>query len=814
MASYAVFGEFLPAQSHARNGLTGLTDAGASMAFNAKALPDGVTTPTYTFHVKPHQYIYPCFGFQTDSKPTYTRVAPNEVLEYTVPSVVISDNGVSLFGLNYYRSVGNIGDMSCDPNIAFNLDGRRLTELIAEPTTYYPTPATLANNPSAVPVSVPTDGYEPAFRPASFRIATGTRLRKLSLKGCSTLSATERAPLNISALTLCEEVDLRQTSIGAVNVPQTASLTILRLPSAITALSLTAQPSLATLSIESGSQLDSLTVTNSPSLNVQQMLRDIYDERSAGGATPTRLTLLNLRHVNWSDTKADMLMWLAGAPSCTMRGKVIMLRAANDRWLSFSEIILLIRKFGDIQTVPSGSSIPTNRLYIDYQKRDVNGVMIKGEKYLYTLGTHNEWSAAATNDVGNNVAVVSGHEAITFAFVEAGAAAYATITDAVKGTVNVTNTYPNNEYRTFTLRMTVTLLDGTVMTYNKKVGFHKRLPKIGDFAYADGAFDDEFDQSKELVGAIVKVDEISASQRKYWVYAKENAVCQSTDGTYNTGSHVWGLYPDAGGTNGFPSSVYNEIATAAGLSNAVDTAMANIGGHGMTNAYINSSGNDYLDAGTDDGFKVFGSGVAVGDFDIENKNNIVINHAKAIINGYLGESYPTTPTELADAMNALVAAMTAQGVSAPTRYRQMYYPAAFACHVYRPNVEGTLDSQYARNKWMLPTAGLLARIYNFFYQSCGQQTYEAGGRCVKENANENPNSEALLPLFANILKRIYDAGVTTTPFNIPTNSNYWSVTEYYSIYAWFVIFNTGSVGISYKYGSNVVRPVAAFTYNI
>ena len=51
MASYAVFGEFLPAQSHARNGLTGLADAGASMAFNAKALPDGVTTPTYTFHV-------------------------------------------------------------------------------------------------------------------------------------------------------------------------------------------------------------------------------------------------------------------------------------------------------------------------------------------------------------------------------------------------------------------------------------------------------------------------------------------------------------------------------------------------------------------------------------------------------------------------------------------------------------------------------------------------------------------------------------------------------------------------------------------
>lgn len=828
MASYAVFGEFLPAQSHARNGLTGLPDAGASMAFNAKALPDGVTTPTYTFHVKPHQYIYPCFGFQTDSKPTYTRVAPNEVLEYTVPSVVISDNGVSLFGLNYYRSVGNIGDMSCDPNIAFNLDGRRLTELVAEPTTYYPTPATLANNPSAVPVNVPTDGYEPAFRPASFRIATGTRLRKLSLKGCSTLSATERAPLNISALTLCQEIDLRQTNIGAVTFPQTASLATVKLPAAITILSLTNQPSLTTLSIESGSLLDSLTITGSPNLNVQQTLRNIYDERSAGGATPAMLSLLNLSNVNWSDTKADVLMWLAGAATCHMYGKVIMLRAANDRWLTFSEVIQLIRQFGDIQTVPSG--IPTDRLYIDYQKRDVNSVAINGEKYLYTLGTHNDWYASATNDVGNNIAVVAGREAVQFTlgtydkandiFTAGGDVAnYAEITDAVRGTVNVIRTYAHNEYRTFSLRMTVTLLDGTVMTRYKNVGFHKRLPKIGDFAYADGAFDDEFDTSKELVGTIVKVDVLSETQRKFWVYAKENAVAKSDDATYNTSSHVWGIYPDNGGTNGFPSSVYNEIATAAGLSNAVDTAMANITTSGLTDP-SNASNKDYryvrntyLDAAQEDGYAVL-TGGSCNDFNVESKNEIVVNHAKAIINGYLGESYPTTPTELANAMQALVAAMTAQGVSSPARYRQLYYPAIFACYVYQPTVEGTLNAQYARNKWMLPTCGLLTRIYNFFYNSCNRVTYENGGRCVAANANETPDSEALLPLFANILKRVADAGVTTTPFNIPTNSIYWSVTESYSSYAWFVNFSGGGVSGLNKYNSFVVRPVAAFVYDI
>jgi hypothetical protein len=275
--------------------------------------------------------------------------------------------------------------------------------------------------------------------------------------------------------------------------------------------------------------------------------------------------------------------------------------------------------------------------------------------------------------------------------------------------------------------------------------------------------------------------------------------------------------------------VYNEIATAAGLSNAVDTAMANLTSSGITSPtdaantdyrYINDA--SFHDAAQDDGYAVLVQNRSCSDFDVETKNEIVINHAKSIINGYLGESYPTTPTELANAMQALVAAMTAQGVSVPTRYRQLYYPAAFACHVYEPTVEGTLNDQYKRNKWLLPTCGLLARIYNFFYNSCGHQTYEAGGRCTAANANENPDSEALLPLFANILKRVADAGVTTTPFNIPTNSDYWSVTENYSYHAWYVHFINGGVYSYYggghgtygKFYSGVVRPVAAFTYNI
>ena len=80
--------------------------------------------------------------------------------------------------------------------------------------------------------------------------------------------------------------------------------------------------------------------------------------------------------------------------------------------------------------------------------------------------------------------------------------------------------------------------------------------------------------------------------------------------------------------------------------------------------------------------------------------------------------------------------------------------------------------------------------------------------------NENPQSEALLPLFANLQKRISDVISTGNPFTMPSNSGYWSVTEYGSDYAWNVNFGSGIVYTGYKYGGYVVRPVAAFTFTL
>ena len=147
----------------------------------------------------------------------------------------------------------------------------------------------------------------------------------------------------------------------------------------------------------------------------------------------------------------------------------------------------------------------------------------------------------------------------------------------------------------------------------------------------------------------------------------------------------------------------------------------------------------------------------------------------------------------------------------------MLYPAAFSAYLYQPTVgDGEeLHEQYRKNNWHLPAEGTLCRIYNFFLNSTNRVTYNNGGRISVDYANETPESEAVTPLFANLMKRI-QAVTSTTPFLFPTNSGYWSSTEGSTSIAWFVNFGSGNVNFyNSKYNTNiVVRPVAVFRFTL
>ncbi len=119
----------------------------------------------------------------------------------------------------------------------------------------------------------------------------------------------------------------------------------------------------------------------------------------------------------------------------------------------------------------------------------------------------------------------------------------------------------------YIIQCNLTKTSGAKLIADYQVGFYRRVPKIGDFAYADGTFDDQYLKDKTVVGVVYKMDEmwqgegeaeptvfsgynkpseVFKSTRKLIGYqisidAKENMPYKSTDNFINTSSVVWGF---------------------------------------------------------------------------------------------------------------------------------------------------------------------------------------------------------------------------------------------------------------------------------
>lgn len=788
ISSWCEFGEFA-GSSAAANGLSWRGKNGA----------------VYNFVLTPAKWLYPRVGSDSGNYPASqsgkrVRVQAGQSINY--PAITLSsDSWISIRGINYYVDLGdmNVGVSADQGTFAFY--GKLLQKIEINPNGT-DTNQLLAN---------------------AIAIANATNIHTMKIRGVNTIVSE----LDLSECSRLESIDLRGSSFPIVELPASERLTTIKFPDTLTTLRMDAQPNLESVTFEGVQHLSTILVDQAKTgaFDTGLLATGIWEAKVQSGGLLASASFLNIA---WTGIRADMLVWYASSSVVQMTGSVALLSAASDRYLTFTEVQALIDRFGNIQS-------QSNTLYIDYPKRTITSFNVRGVKYINTTGTFSGWSLNILPSAGNNVAIANNREAVHWEFVgdnAALAATYATITDAVRGTLNVIRlSDPALDLR-FTIRVTMTLVDNTVITYDKSVGFYRRIPRVGDFAYKDGSFDDEFDLSKELVGAVFRREAIMTNNvltgYKLMVYAKENAAARSTDGTLNSASLAWGLYADNTSANGFPTTLLTEVATAAGLASANDTEMPNITTSGIKNAegtstdyrYIRDS---FLDSTKDDGYAVPAAGGCAADFANKSKNDIIINHANAIITRYLMEQYPnveaikvpTTSTELADALLAIVAQNAS--ATAPARYRQFYFPAAYLCRMYQPTLEddSDLDDQYKRGKWMLPAAGDLCRIYNFFYNSCNRVTLENGGSVSVEYADENPESEALTPLFANLLKRIRAVTAATSPFAMPTGSGYWSSTEYYATNAWNVYFVNGSVSSTYhKYRGGVARAVAEFIFNL
>ena len=763
--------------------------AGSSSAANGLSWR-GKASAVYNFRLKTAKWLYPRVGSDSGNYPASVsgrrvRVAAGETIEY--PTITLSsDSWISIRGINYFLEIGDMNiNVSAEQGM-FTFYGKLLQKIEVNP-----------------------EGADTNLMLAtSISIANATNIKSLVVRGVSTV----RSEIDLTACRRLASIDLRGSSFPIVELPSSDSLTTVKFPATLTGLRLEGTPNLTLVTFEGLTYLSSVYIDQATVGNVNSAIlaSDIYTAKGMQGSLP----LMNARFLNieWTDFRADVLMYYANSGVCNITGTIAMRTVVNDRYLTFYEVTKLFDVFGNIQSV-------SNPLYVDYPKSTITSFMLKGEKFISQTGLYEGWSLDITPATGNNVAFANGKEAVAWEFVGSNSSfveSYAVLTDAVRGKINVIQTSAPELELNFTLRITITLIDNTTVVFNKTVGFYRRIPRLGDFAYADGSFDYDYDTTKTLVGHVTRVTKVDNSTYDCEVMAKEDQPVVSNINRY-TGSPLneytlqWG--PSAA-SNGLGSTIKEEVTAACGFS-FDDTPVPNRSTRGVYNADKSSTNataitDGFLDDDSPDGYSYPNVNGVGQDFDGKGNTAIIIDCAKNVITNYLRAKYPNNEyikipsniRELGDMMAALEQEANNEGASAPNRYWQFVYPATYKCYLYEPivGVRETLHQQYRKTNWYNPAAGQMYRVYNFLLNSLGKDgsnrvKYSSGGRLSEEYANENPTKEAYTPLFANALLRIHRV-TSGTPFSLPVyteNQYYWTSDEKGTWDSYCIRFRDGDI---------------------
>ncbi|MBQ7157773.1 MAG: hypothetical protein IJR86_08285 [Bacteroidaceae bacterium] len=842
IASYACWGDF---SGGINTGVVGLDDSGSALSLTPGS---GNIGGVYQFDVTPHQWIYPIgFADRAVADP-HVRVAPGDTCRIVVAQSgqISGDSSVGLAALNYYRKIGNLGNMVVGNN-TLSVVANRLTEFIAEP-------------------SDPTNSK---FRPGTIALST-PNLRKLSLNGVRTMSGAK----DFSALRRCEEIDLRGTNITIAEIPLSQTLTALRLPASITRLTLLGQPSLETLEIQGYANLAQFVVTGSPLLGETSRIH-VMSMKSAGAA----IAVLRLNDIDWLTNKveSDVIRWLLSVGdngTCELAGSIELV-SGQTGILNYDDVAKLITRYGNIR-------LTENPLYVGFSGTPISteNISIDGKKYVNTDSTSTGYDLDANDDFkdlsllvsgGNDVAVATnaaGRQVpdVVWELVGSSASSYAEFQDQYSPVLHFKQKGSAVRNIILTVRVTLTNTSGETRATEKVIGLWNRIPEVGDYAWTDGQFDNTNDTSKQLAGVVVRKTEVEVDGKTVYdldILSADNTSFPTSDvqdgGGYESS---WGIYPQTTQADGL-TDAKTDVSYDDEVLEAVRQAVQNWAkpsdiDYGSSTTFktdvfdtplINMTDTAYLRKNAA-AVTAYGSGVAMQDasnvanngyavytqshlnnFQTKEENAVLLSYADAVLRATLqvlsisqsdyaelraqghctSDGIPLTTKGLHDIADMIVERVASEyGVTKPSRYRQLLFMAARRCNVWSPAElsnsaldESKLHESYRRGKWMLPSSGLLARIFNFMANS--RPSYSENGAPSASYANENVALEAQLPLFANAMARGREIPISS-------GSYHWSSTEYNRNLARLVYFNLGTAGNYYKYNSYVVRPVTAFRF--
>ena len=762
-ASYARWGNFGTGTASA--GTLGLADAAAS--FNVFPNVSSEVNLVFT-HIVPHQYIYPTASSGTSVFSLGQRCKPG--LEYDFTIQANGDDAFKFAGSNYYRSLGSsLGTLLHQGTEAVSIVARRLTELSINPVGAVTMKAT------ALVLSTPL-------------------IRTLDLSGESTIGGT----LDLSGCLRLETVDLTGTSITNVILPSTDTLTSVTLPATVANISVYNCPNLATLEAEAWADVSTLSIKGSHALDTYALMIRLKAQNA-------QLEHLAIDDLEWSSATRDVLMWAANVPGVSegtehaeLTGTVQMNSSAN---ITLADKMSLAQWYGNIDT-----NDPATGLRVEYDTVAITALSIEAPLCIWTPGQH-KVEAVATPANGNDVRLTtdsSGNVRPMIAWTiedsdgNAATPLYASFSDAINGIITIAE-HNENDDATYYLRAVLTKVTGTTVRARKRILFHHRVPKVGDFAYCDGTFDEDFDASKSVVGIVFMVTPVETAGVITGYTVKVVAMNDVTTANYS--SFRWSLQYNQTPTS--DATIRDAMKTAIGETSAdyvfVVRNIMNGGssrGNASPNVMLTGAGGDWNWGPSD-------SNYVTECFKGKEYTDKIVAHAEKLRTLYLNAGineddpdYIPKPTSLAT-LNSALQKLAAKG----TNWDGALFPAAYACHVYEPTIQkGVLCDEYKAGNWALPTVGELARLCSYYMIGANSSYTSYQG-----------DTEASRPIFVLANQKANSANRISW-----TTDWRWSANQNGVPYAWYVNFSNGNVFGNYssRIGSNRVRAVAAFNFEL
>lgn len=502
LQSYATFGEF-----------DGDQPPGA-FSFRSITTSEG-KSPVYQFVLKPHQWLYPSTGIDSTVKPSNVRVMAGET--FTTAEIQSDGNtNIHINGINYYRSIGNLGKASVGEQLAA-ISGARLTEFVA------------------------TDPV-PEFRVNSINSVSAPNIEVLDLTNVSTLEGS----IDLRKQIRLQAIRLAGTNLKNVELPETDTLTTLVLPNSTMTLKLVRLHSLASVTINNTSNVTSLTIDDVPKLNSLTFLTEKFIDNGY------RLNVLKLTAIDWKLSDNKVLDYLLETADVTgIDGRIELVPA-----LSFAKKQAVLAKLGNVDD-------PDNRVSMTYPKIVLTACDVDSESesidylidedYEYILdGQGNKQfrteyqmrlANPQSNGIGNsNANTITGYRWYL------DDTTYASI-DERTGLLTV-KSFPAEKVRV-NVCCTVYTLENQMGFEAKPFAFslYYRQAEVGDYVYHDGTFSAKQNPSKTVIGRCYYVEELEDGYvDRRMVYENnlyEGRGSRDTvtnfslyNGAYNTGTYV------------------------------------------------------------------------------------------------------------------------------------------------------------------------------------------------------------------------------------------------------------------------------------